>query len=173
MPFSYADFKAVCHKRAMTPAILTVDVEPLKATLVTEHNASFPVSVSRECYISVVVGAKSRTFDALKRKEYFGLSLLNENQIHIAQSIYAGGISSLPWVKQHNINYLDNTNAILCSLETTFQLGPNMLVVGHVFKVVNDHNDHPPLINYNKHYCKIDGTRIPVHDETVENERLR
>lgn len=175
MPFSASDFKEVCHRRAMTPAIVSMDVEPLAATLITEHNASFPKSDSPECYISVVIGGGGRTSEAISDAKYFGLSYLSQSQVKIAQDVYSVNPDAIEWESIHNVPYVKGTNAVICSMHHCIPLGPNQLIVGHVMRAIIAETKERPLVNFDKHYTKINGSKIPlIHSTTsnIKNERL-
>jgi flavin reductase (DIM6/NTAB) family NADH-FMN oxidoreductase RutF len=170
--FDAKRFKAACHQRAMNVAIIATE-KPFKATLVTEHCAAFPFDDADECYVIVVIGSKGQTAKAISDNSYFSLSLLAFSQMGFARSIYAGNIPHLSFHQMHNIPYVAHANAaFLCSVDRTVPAASNLIVIGHVFRVIISDKPGKPLVNYLESYCSINNKRYPVRDPAISNPRL-
>jgi flavin reductase (DIM6/NTAB) family NADH-FMN oxidoreductase RutF len=182
VPFTAKDFKDACHERATCVAILTTKIAdnskgPIKATVVTEHSASFPSTDADDCYISVIIGAQSDAYKAIVEREYFGLSFLSRDQLDLANAIYTMDLMKfreIRWGYQHQVPYIQKANgSIICSLKSHIPIGPNVIVVGHVMDAFRSASPTKPLVNYQRSFRSVDDEAVLVqHPPRGPNTRL-
>jgi len=169
--FDQGTFKAACHRRAMTAAIVAMG-EPFKATLITEHSAAFPERES-QCYVQFFVSTESRTCQALKENRHFSLSLLARRQLAFAKRVYGGMAARRDFEHVGDIPFVSKAaSVLLCTVTDRVRIGVNQQVVGHVFDAFFPTEAIRPLVNFERSYCSVNNERHRAEIEGVANFRL-